>query len=270
MNFSEAIGSHPNAPNPFGVHLTAVDEQTDDGVPHRLLKEGVSQPTGFAAVMRQWMITHHASPEMLERDRLRIEATIRLGFGKPPNQVGRFPKNPNTKKGNWAEILLAEYLGSSCNANVPVYRLHYNPNVDQSMKGDDVLAFDLDSKPVRILVGEAKFRSTPSKKVVEDIVDALTRSHRVGIPVSLQFVADRLFERGHADLGKKVERCSLLFALGQLRLDYVGLLVSDVDAPVHVRRNAKVSMHRLAILSLALDDPEGMVSTCYRGLENQP
>ena len=32
------------------------------------------------------------------------------------------------------------------------------------MKGDDVLAFDLNSEPARgILVGEAKFRSTPSK-----------------------------------------------------------------------------------------------------------
>jgi len=268
MTFTEIIAAHPNAPNPFGVHLSAVDEQTDHGVPHRVLGERVAQSVGFTTVMRDWLITHHASPEMQERDRRRREAMTRLGFGTPPNQLGLFPTNPNTQKGNWAEILLAEYLGHSCNARVPVYRLHCNPNVDQSMKGDDVLAFDLDSQPVRILVGEAKFRSTPTRKAVEDIVEALTKSHRVGIPVSLQFVVNRLFALGQAELGAKVDECSLLFALGQLRLDYLGLLVSDANAPVHVRRNATPTMRRLAVLSLGLDDPEGIVSTCYQGLEN--
>ncbi|MFQ6963494.1 MAG: Hachiman antiphage defense system protein HamA [Oscillospiraceae bacterium] len=45
------------------------------------------------------------------------------------------------------------------------YRLRYNTNPDQSMKGDDVLLFDLDSDPVRIVVGESKFRGTPDEAV---------------------------------------------------------------------------------------------------------
>lgn len=266
MNFTDVVGPHPNASHPFGIHLIAVDEHTDHGVPHRVLADGQVQPDGFTVAMRQWIITHHASPEAIERDRRRREALARQGFA---DLVRRFPTNPNTQKGNWAEILLAEYLASSCNAQLPVYRLRFNSNVDQSMKGDDVLAFDLDSNPVRVLVGEAKFRSTPSKQVVEEIIEALTKCHRANIPVSLQFVADRLFESGRDDLGAKVTACNMLFALGQLRLDYVGLLVSSANAFVHVRRNAKTSMRRLAVISLGLSDPEGMVSTCYQGVENQ-
>jgi hypothetical protein len=189
----------------------------------------------------------------------------RHGFTDPTR---RYPRNPNTQKGNWAEILLAEYLSGSCNAQLPVYRLRYNTNVDQSMKGDDVLAFDLDSDPVRILVGEAKFRSTPSKKAVEEIVEALTRSYRAGIPVSLQFIADQLFREGSEELGEKVEACNLLFALGKLRLDHVGLLVSDARAADQVRLNAKSPLHSLAVMSLGLDDPEGVVSICYQGLDD--
>lgn len=267
MNFSEIVGPHPIAPHPCGIHLSAIDEHSVHGVPHRVLN-GPLQPDKFTAVMTQWIITHHASPEALKRDRLRREALARQKLNV---YVGRrFPLNPNTRKGNWAEILLAEYLESACNAQIPVYRLRYNTNVDQSMKGDDVLAFDLDSNPVRVLVGEAKFRSAPSKLVVEEIIEALTRSHRAQIPVSLQFVADRLFNEGNNELGNKVDECNLLFALGRLRLDYVGLLVSDINTAVHVRRNAKTTVRRLAIMSLGLNDPEGTVSSCYQRIENLP
>ena len=74
------------------------------------------------------------------------------------NQLRRFPINSTTRKGNLAEVVLAEVRGRGIRReSAEVYRLRYNPNVDQSMKGDDVLAFDLDAKPVRIIVGEARF-----------------------------------------------------------------------------------------------------------------
>jgi hypothetical protein len=177
--------------------------------------------------------------------------------------VQRFPINLSTQKGNWAEILLAEYVAASSAAQLPIYRLRYNPNVDQSMKGDDVLAFDLDSNPVRILVGEAKFRSTPSKAVVEELVGALVKSHSGNIPASLQFVADLLFESGNNELGEKVAACNALFVQGQLQLHYVGLLVSGGDAHHHVQRNAKSGVSRLAVMSLGLADPAGIVSASF-------
>lgn len=267
LNFTEIVGPHPVAPHPLGIHFGATDGHTDYGVPHRILDSGRLNEGEFTAVMKQWLITHHMSSENLARDRRRREALGRQGLADPNR---RFPTNSNTQKGNWAEIILAEYLAGSCGAQLPVYRLRFNPNVDQSMKGDDVLAFDLDSNPIRVLVGEAKFRATPSKQVVEEIVDVLAKSHRAGIPVSLQFIADRLFSEGREALGAKVDECGMLFAQGLLQLDYVGLLVSNSNAAVHVRRNAEATMRRLAIMSLGLNDPEGTISICYQGLEEQP
>jgi hypothetical protein len=216
--------------------------------------------------MRQWLVSHHISPETVERDRRRREALARQGFA---DSLRRFPTNPDTQKCNWAEVLLAECIRAACNAQIPIYRLRHNPNVEQSMKGDDVLAFDLGAQPVRVIVGEAKFRATPSKQVVEEIVQVLTRSSRAGIPVSLQFVADQLFTEGREDLGEKVDGCNVLFAQGALRLDYVGFLVSDEDAHTHVHRNAKPDLQRLAIMSLELNDPNGTVAACYLGLEDK-
>jgi hypothetical protein len=131
------------------------------------------------------------------------------------------------------------------------------------MKGDDVLAFDLDSNPVRVLIGEAKFRSTPSKAVVEELIDALARSHSGNIPASLQFVADRLFDSGNDELGAKVMACNVLFAQGRLQMDYVGLLVSTRNAHRYMEKNAKFNVRKLAVISLGLSDPEGIVSASY-------
>ena len=262
LRADQIIGEHPDAPHPCGIHLEATDQFSAHTVPHRVLGDGPFQAGDFTTSMADWLVTHHVSPEAVERDRNLRAALERQRLPNPARS--RLPNDLNTQKGNWAEILLAEYLAASCDAQLPVYRLRYNPNVDQSMKGDDVLAFDLDSNPVRILVGEAKFRATPTKAVVEEIVGALVKSHSGNIPASLQFVADRLFDGGNNELGAKVALCNALFALGQLQLNYVGLLVSNKDAHLHVQRNAAANIRRLAVVSLGLADPEGIVAASFK------
>lgn len=261
MNVNQIIGPHPLPPHPCGIHLAATDQHTAHGVPHRVLDDKFPS-SELTSAMTHWIVTHHIKPESIERDRSRREALERQGLVDPAQ---RFPTNTKTQKGNWAEIMLAEYVAASSNSQLPVYRLRYNPNVDQSMKGDDVLAFDLGSNPVRVLVGEAKFRSTPSKQVVIELLGALAKSHSGNIPASLQFVADRLFDSGNIDLGAKVAECNALFAQGRLQLDYVGLLVSTANAHSHVENNAKSGINRLAVISLSLGDPDGVVENSYAG-----
>jgi hypothetical protein len=261
LRADQIIGEHPEAPHPCGIHLEATDQFSAHTVPHRVLGDGPFQAAGFATSMAEWLVTHHMSAHAIVRDRDLRAALARQGLPNPARP--RFPNDLNTQKGNWAEILLAEYLVASCDAQLPVYRLRYNPNVDQSMKGDDVLAFDLDSNPVRVLVGEAKFRTTPTKIVVEELIDALVKSHSGNIPASLQFVAERLLDAGNNELGARVAACNALFAQGRLQLDYVGLLVSNRDAHLHVQRHAATDVRRLAVVSLGLADPEGIIAASF-------
>jgi len=264
MNANQILGPHPTSPHPCGIHLTSRDQHTAHSVPHRVLDTGRLQDAKLTAAMTRWIVKHHVSPDAIERDRLRREALARQGLVDPTK---RFPINTKTQKGNWAEILLAEYVVASSDAQLPIYRLRYNPNVDQSMKGDDVIAFDLESNPVRVLVGESKFRSTPSRQVVEELVHALEKSHSGNIPASLQFVADRLFESGNNELGAKVAACNGLFAQGRLQLDYVGLLVSSMNAHSYVQTNAQSKIHRLAVISLALKNPGGIVADSFAAVK---
>ena len=62
---------------------------------------------------------------------------------------------------------------------IKVYKLKYNPNVDQAIKGDDTLMVDLfeenGNEKIKIYLGESKFRTTPQKNVVEDITKSLNK-----------------------------------------------------------------------------------------------
>lgn len=264
LQFKEVVGSHPGAPNPIGVRFSYEDSHSKHGVPTRALTETNSDVVQFVEVMRECLRTHHSRPEDLERDRQRREVYSRQGLTFP---VSRFPTNPTTRKGNWAEVLLCEYVTASCDADLPVYRLRYNPNVEQSMKGDNVLAFDLEADPVRIIVGEAKFRGASSKKAVTDIVESLEKSFRGGLPASLQFVADRLIQEGNEELGRRIEECTDLFVRDRLRIDHVGLLASNHLAPTHVQENASSDLRRIAVISMTLSDGENLVNSSFDGLE---
>lgn len=263
------IGPHPPAKHPFGRCLKAVDGLTQSKKPHRALSEIAKERARAVKGVQGMLARHHASPEALERSRRRLEALKALGYNDVAERAGllRFPTSETTRKGNLAEVVLAEYVVASSDLDLPVYRLRYNPNIEQSMKGDDVLAFDLDSKPVRIIIGEAKFRGTATKAAVQEIAEALLRSHKAGVPASLQFVADRLYEEGKNDLADRVENCALLFVQKRLRIDYVGLLVSDADAERRVREETPNVLHSLVMLSLSLENPEQFVQTCFDGLE---
>lgn len=263
----DILGVHPAASHPFGRLLSAVDGATNSGVPHRALAEHDNQRMALVECVREMLIRHHVSPEALKRDKKRREAMKRQGFEDVQSRMKRFPTNPSTQKGNLAEVVLAEYLIAASDVSLPVYRLRYNPNVDQAMKGDDVLAFDLDSDPIQIIVGESKFRSSSSKAAVTEIVEGLLRSHKGGIPASLQFVADLLYETGKVDLGERVLECATMFALEKLRIDYVGLLMSDTRSVNRLNQHTDNTLHRLAVISFGLDSPGSIVDPCFNGLE---
>lgn len=264
QSFESVTSAHPTSTDPIGICFSSSDSNSEFGVPTRSLFETKTYTEQFVSIMRSWLRNHHASPEDLVRDRKRREALARQGFEFP---VSRFPKSSTTQKGNWAEVFLCEYIKSSCDASIPVYRLRYNPNVEQSMKGDDVLAFDLDADPVRIIVGESKFRKAPSKQAVEEIIEALEKSHKGGLPASLQFVANTLFTQGNEELGSRIEECADHFVKGSLRINHIGLLASNQNGFAHVNRNAKTSVHHLAVMSLNLDNCEQIVNDCFASLE---
>jgi hypothetical protein len=252
------LKEHPTT-HAYGVSLSATDSNTSCGCPHRALAEDETKHDVFIDYTVDALRKHHISSDALEQ---RKAAAAAFGMTTP----SPYPTAKDTQRGNFAEVVLAEYLMAATDAVMPVYRLRYNPNVEQSMKGDDVLLFDLDSDPIRIVVGESKFRGKPSKTVVEEIVEGLKRSSESNLPASLMFVADRLFKE-NPELGEKVMQCAKLILTDKLPIDYIGFLLSNDNAAANVHRSTKNEVHNMLMVSLAMPDPESAVEEAYGRLE---
>lgn len=258
------IGQHPTG-ELFGSHLNSEDCPTDSGIPHRSMDHSLANRHLTIAQLQSALIKHHASPAMIAQDRRKIENLRTLGF--PVEDTRRFPTSDKTRKGNLAEVFLAEYICAASGANLPVYRLRYNPNVEQSMKGDDVLVFDFTSARTRIIIGESKFRGTPTKEAIQEIVSGLVKSHQAGLPVSLQFVADRLYEQNDTKLANRVIDCSIKMAQGDLDLSYVGFLLSNARSRPQVNRHTTADLRNLVMVSLSVEAPDSLVTDCFRKIE---
>ncbi len=135
------------------------------------------------------------------------------------------PLNSTTRSGNLVEILASEFAKKQ-GYDIPILRLQYNPNPDQSMKGDDILGFIFSEDGTEqdaLLIGEGKYRSSFETRVVEEAYDDLKRkiySH----PVSMEFVATILTLEGDQHLAAKIRQLRQRLASQDKRIVQENLL----------------------------------------------
>jgi hypothetical protein len=125
------------------------------------------------------------------------------------------PTSTKIRRGHLAEILACEFTRDRLGFDIPVHRLRYNPNPDQSMKGDDILGFrfaTVQHESHNVLVGEAKYRSQYSSEVVLEAYEALCRGFRP-FPASVEFAATLLHMKGNRDKANQVRQVKNLLAV---------------------------------------------------------
>jgi hypothetical protein len=172
------------------------------------------------------------------------------------------PTFDKTKKGNFAEIVLAEYLLATSKLDLLVYRLRYNTNVDQSMTGDDVLLLNRSDLHKKIIVGEAKFRTTPNKNVVDEIINSFKGDKR--FPISITFLSHKLSQEGNDELAEKLEDLQTDLYKMRIPIINVGFLFSSLSAPEIIENNAIHDNPYLIILSLGVNKPFEIVNEAYQ------
>jgi len=123
------LGKHPTGNN-FGSFTSSTDSVTAKNIAHRALSLSDQKVNDAVQEIRPALIQHHASPEMIARDNRKIASLNGLGYSLDDANVQRFPTHSDTQKGNLTEVFLAEYICASSGADLPVYRLRHNPNVE--------------------------------------------------------------------------------------------------------------------------------------------
>lgn len=262
---NEIIGQHPDDPHIFHRWFDVTDHPTQAHINHRAL---AGQLDADDPELIEWLaeriIEHHYSPRMLDQLKRRYR---KLGFSEYAAQHNQLPTNESTRKGNATEIILIEYL-QSCQENeqIKAFRLRYNPNVDQSMKGDDALLVeviqdDRGRDDLKVLLGEAKFRGTPSSVVLEEISGALGKDK---MPLSYSFLIQRLADDPETEyLADLLENFLIEEIKDKGNLLYAGLLLSSTAAGRFVQNNFSIDNPAMVIISAGIETPAQLVTNAF-------
>jgi len=179
-----------------------------------------------------------------------------------------FIPHDKVKKGNATEILLTDYIQTARGKEfIKFFKLRYNPNVDQAIKGDDVLMVDLfeenGNEKIKIYLGESKFRKTPSKDVVEDIANSLSKDT---LPLSYTFLVEEIAKTDEI-LAEKLDDYIVQDVKDRGDLIYAGLLLSNTDTSRTVERHLNSDNSNLVFISVGIDNPERFIESVFERAE---
>jgi len=256
----DLIGNHPKS-ELFYDWCKCEDSISSTTKKHRKLSDKGIDRDALIEKLSDWIIEHHTPPKQLERFEKKKSILNKHDFKEYVSKRMPFPiRNFTTQKGNLGEILLAEYLKSSSGLELLVYKLRFNPNVEQSMKGDDILLFDKNNIENKIIMGEAKYRTTPAKSVIDDIIDALTKDN---LPISLSFVRDRLNELNGEKVSEQVDELISDIYKKFIPIVYVGFLHSNHNVGNTVETHLNTDNENLVVISYGERNPENLIKESF-------
>jgi hypothetical protein len=265
---SELIGDHPSAPNQFQRWLLCNDVPVTLDKIHRALSSKIAtEDIDLIEWLARQLIKHHHPDYHLD---MLKEKYGQLGFPLYAEQNRKLPRADKTKKGNGAEVILIEYICSSLDTELlKAFKLKYNPNVDQAMKGDDALIVKLFNEEgrdqVKVYFGEAKFRATPSKAVIEEIINSLGKEKK---PLSYSFlIAELARDPNTIDFAKRLDKFIIDEIKGNNDLIYTGLLLSNTDTFNKVEEHLSSDNQSFLFISIGIENPENLISKAFEKAE---
>lgn len=261
----ELIGKHPDNTHPFGKWLDVNDFPDSVTKCHRELTESTAVDDDLIEWMAKKIINHHYTQFRIDRLKEKYGS---LGFEKYAEQNRKLPIADKVKKGNATEILLTDYVQTTQRKEfIKVFKLKYNPNVDQSIKGDDTLMVDLfeenGNEKIKIYLGESKFRKTPSKAAIEDITNSLSKDT---LPLSYPFLVEEI-AKTNKSLAEKLDDYIVQDVKDKGYLIYTGLLLSNTDTSRTVERHLHSDNSNLVFISVGIDDPERFIESVFKRAE---
>lgn len=259
---SKLIGEHLGKEKMFNDWLLYEDLEESSYQIHRKLFEANENREQPVEIISNWFLNHHLDEKRIERIEKKKETLEKHGFELYIQKLNLLPTAEKTIRGNMAEIILAEYLKSISDLNLLVYKLRYNPNINQSMKGDDVLLIDAENPFNKIIVGESKFRKTPGEAVIKEILESMGKE--LTYPLSLLFVSKILSDMGQDELSEKLEELNSELHLGKTDVINVGFLLSNHNTVSNVKRHLHSKNENFVFVSLGINEPEIFITEIYK------
>ncbi|CAJ0797121.1 Hachiman antiphage defense system protein HamA [Ralstonia holmesii] len=141
-------------------------------------------------------------------------ASLLKKLGKPAAAAHveqKLPTQKSIRSGDLGEILCNAYVHEATPFSLGIKRLRWKDHRNMSMRGEDVLAFNLGPKnsSLKILKAEVKSRAGMGTAVINEARAALSANSELPSPHALAFVADRSHQIGDTILGDALDTAQL-------------------------------------------------------------
>lgn len=226
------LGKHCSKSDFFAEWLDCEDMAIHEDQPnkkHRKLTEIDGQREYAINQIAYWLIKHHYLEPKIDRLSRKKNIYEKYAFEKYIEENNILPTADKTQKGALGEILFTEYLISITDLVVSYYRLRFNGNMEQSLKGDDILFFDKGNISNKILLGESKYISNASstgKATIKDIVNNLQFGK---LPLSLGQVEAELDKIGESSLADEISELLSILHENKNKIVYAGFLMGNKE-----------------------------------------
>ncbi len=166
--------------------------QADIPAAHHKLQILTADPAKLGAavdIVAEVVPDHYVTPGRL------ADLLTRLGREKVATYVAeKLPTTKQIKSGDLGEILCTTFIHESTPFKLGIKRLRWKDHRNMSMRGDDVLAFDLGAGAagLKVLKAEAKSGVKMQAGTVGKAREALSAFGELPSPHAMSFVADRL------------------------------------------------------------------------------
>jgi hypothetical protein len=199
-----------------------------------LLTAEVAKAPDAIKLMAKAILEYYASP-------VRVAALLRtLGRRAVAKYIEeKLPTKPKIQSGELAEILCTAYVYETTPYTQGIKRLRWKDHRDMSMRGEDLLAFNLNSKNGRldVLKAEVKSREKLTSTVVGQAREALSSNSGLPSPHAMSMVADRLHETGETVLADALDKAQLIDGLDASRVLHMLFTFSGNDATSLLKKN---------------------------------
>ncbi|WP_265286836.1 DUF1837 domain-containing protein [Verminephrobacter eiseniae] len=143
----------------------------------------------------------------------------------------KIPTQASIRSGDLGEILCNAYVNEATPFNLGVRRLRWKDHPNMSMRGEDVLAFNMDpqSGGLKILKAEVKSREGMRTAVIDEARAALCANSGLPSPHALAFVADRLNQAGDTMLSDALDKAQLKVGIRASQVSHMLFTFSGND-----------------------------------------
>lgn len=117
------------------------------------------------------------------------------------------PKDEKIQMAHLGEVIGAEFARTFLDfKTTQVFPKRFNPNVDQSMKGADIIGLRDNEQPARLLIGEAKSYKDLDKRAIDEAYNHLIALHVKEASRMLRFMKEVLRLKGDKPSLANVDR----------------------------------------------------------------